>query len=182
MKSILHHIAIPLSLLLLVIAIIASCSHKRQDYSSLVLEKMGPDVTATLDFNSLSSLNEANKKVIDISTLIYSQNKAIPNLDLILKVKEDQHQTDRDLKELSKENLIVIPRPFYRLKLNKDSLRNKNSTKYLVKLMIREIDVQIDLLETIKDTTTNSDFRSFAAKSATILKQNQEDLAMSFKL
>ncbi|AWG23124.1 hypothetical protein FFWV33_17110 [Flavobacterium faecale] len=143
---------------------------------------MSPDVTASLDFNSLSSLNESNKKVIDISSIIYKQNKRIPNLDLILKVKEDHQENDRDLKELSKENLIVIPKPFYQLKLNKDSLRNKNSTKYLVKLMIREIDVQIDLLETIKDTTTNADFRSFAAKSSSTLKQNHEDLAMSFNL
>ncbi|MCG9790962.1 hypothetical protein [Flavobacterium algicola] len=159
-----------------------SCQNIKKDALNVSIQEMSPDVTSTLDFNSLSYLNEANKKVIDISSMIFYQSKHVPHLKLILKVKEDHQRNDRDFKELTKKNLTIVPKPFYQLNLNKDSLDSENSTNYLVKLLISEINLQINLLEDIKNSTTNPEFKTFAEKSALLMKQNSKMLGTTFKL
>jgi hypothetical protein len=169
-------------LLFLVIGMISSCLHKKKDYNNFYHHEPAQDVKSTIDFNSLISLNESNKKIMDISSILFHQNKPILNLSLILKIRKDHLKNELNLKQLTKRNLIIMPKPIYNLNINSDSLKNKNSTRYLAKILIDEINIQIELLEKIKITTINPDFKSFAEDSKIIFKSNNEGLKTSFKL
>ncbi|WP_366183945.1 hypothetical protein [Flavobacterium ovatum] len=174
---------IPITLLFIfVISLIYSCENKKKDYNNFFIQEPAQDVKSTIDFNSLISLNESNKKIMEISSILFHQNKPIPNLSLILKIREDHRKNELNLKVLTKRNLIIMPKPIYNLNINSDSLQNKNSTHYLAKLLINEIKTQIELLEKIKNTTISPDFKTYAEEAKIMFDNNNEGLKTSFNL
>ncbi|MCW2118946.1 hypothetical protein [Flavobacterium sp. 7A] len=181
MKSKLRSLSVPISVVLIIISSIAACNNKQKEYSSYKTEEVSTNPSRSLDFNNLTFLNQTNKKIIRLSSILFHQKKSVPHLQLILKVKDDHQHNERELKQLTKNNMMVIPRPFYELNLNKDSLHSKNSTNYLVRLLVKEIKIEINILETIQKTTTDPTFKSFAQKATVTLRQNNEDLGNSFK-
>ncbi|GIZ08412.1 hypothetical protein [Flavobacterium sp. UMI-01] len=168
--------------LILVFGSIYSCFKQRKDFGEFVFQEPTHDVNSTMDFNNLACLNESNKKIIDISTLIFNQNKKVPHLALVLKIKKNHENNNFLLRELTKRNMIVIPKPIYHLNLDKKALGNKDSTSYLVQILNQEIDIQLELLSTIKSTTFNPELKAFAEKTEKIVMQNSKDLKSNFKL
>ncbi|WP_418263181.1 hypothetical protein [Flavobacterium faecale] len=177
-----YKIVISSLFLLLCFSTIYSCYKQKKDFGEFIIHETTFDVNSAMDFNNLACINESNKKIIDISTIIFRQNKKVPNLALFLKIKKDHQNNSYQLKQLTKRNMIVIPKPIYNLDLNKDSLGDHNSTDYLVAILDNEINIQIEILDNLKSTTFNPDLKSFAEKSKKILEKNRKDLEASFNL
>ena len=165
-------------LTLLFSTLFSSCVNKKKDFSTL--ETVKTNLDSDLDFSNFSSLNESNRKTIDIINQISLLKTTAPQLNLILKIKQDYFKNDSELKRLSKKNLIVLPKPFYQLKFSKDSLKKENATEYLIVQLVTEINKQLKILETLQSTTINIDFKTFAEQSKLQTEQNYKELIVSF--
>lgn len=130
----------------------------------------------SIDFNLVDSLNESNKKIIQLSSIAFDQNKDVKTLQLFLKIKRDHQKIDAELKKLTEKNLIILPKLAYTFNLNPDSLKGKNANSYLSKVLEKEIKNQVILFDRIKKTAQNIDFKIFAIKSKKTAQANYEML------
>lgn len=160
----------------IVIIFLFSCvNEEEKNYNSFFIVAENK-VESTIDFNLIDSLNESNKKTVDVATLTFNQIKDTEKLLLILKIKRDHQKIDSELKKLTEKNLIIIPKTVYNLNLNSDSITGTNSDSYLVKVLKNQIKNQIIVFDKIEKTTQNIDFKLFILKSKKILQSNIDAL------
>lgn len=131
---------------------------------------------SAIDFNLINSLDESNRKTIEISSITFSQTKDVKTLLLLLKIKKDHQKIDSELKKLTEKNWVILPKLINNLNLNADSLKDKNSNLYLLKALETEIKNQITLLNQIEKTSQNADFKMLATQYKTIVQINNDSL------
>jgi hypothetical protein len=170
------------NLLLFIVNISAiSCTDKEKENNDAVF-KIDPNKSeSAIDFNLIDCLNESNKKTISLASLTFNQTKDVKTLELLLKIKKDQQKIDSELKRLTENNLIIVPKLVYHLNTNSDSLKGKNSNLYLLKILETEIQIQITIFGNIENTFQNIDFKIFAKKSKKTLQSNSTALKNTFK-
>lgn len=167
--------------LLLFIANISAISCTNKENSDALFKVDSTKSESTIDFNLIDCLNESNKKTISLASLTFIQTKDVKTLELLLKIKKDQQKIDSELKRLTENNLIILPKLIYHLNINSDSLKGKNSNLYLLKVLETEIKNQATLFDKIETTSQNIDFKLFAIKSKKTLKSNNTALKNTLK-
>lgn len=133
-------------------------------------------VETAIDLASLDYLFESNQKTVELTKLIGEQSKDVNTLQFLINTKNEQQKMSIELKKIVNQNLIIVPEAFYILNINTDSLKNKKDSLYLLKKIQTEINNQIVLLNNIKTTTTDSDFRLFAIQYEKRIQNNNETL------
>lgn len=133
---------------------------------------------STIDFNQINSLNESNKKTMELAAITFYQITDRETLQLVLKIKKDHQKIDIELKKLAEKNLIIIPQIVYTMEINPDSIKRKNIDLYFLNLVRNQIKNQIVLLDKIEKSSLNTDFKILAAKSKKILQCNNDALQM----
>jgi uncharacterized radical SAM superfamily protein len=151
-----------------------SCTTKENNDTVFKIEPSKAE--STIDFNLIDCLNESNKKAISLANITFSQTKDVKTLQLLLKIKKDHQKIDSELKKLTENNLIIVPKVVYHLNINADSLKGKNSNLYLLKTLETEIKNQTLILDNIENTSQNIDFKIFAKKSKKTLQTNNDAL------
>lgn len=151
-----------------------SCNNQENDDNNSFLELESTKSDPTIDFDIIESLNESNQKNIQLSNSTFGTTKNLQTLQLLLKIKKNHENIDYELKKITKKNLIVIPKLTNKVNLNADSLKSKKATIYLLQLLKSQIKTEIKLLDSIKKTCPNIDFKIFALKSKKILDTNNE--------
>lgn len=167
-----------LLILLLIIVNIStiSCNNEEKENNDAFFKIEPTKVEPTIDFNLIINLNESNKKTISLATFTFSQTKDVKTFQLLLKIKKDHQKIDSELKKLTENNLIIIPKLDYQMNLNSDSLNEKKTDLYLLKILDKEINKQAMVFDSIEKDSQNTDFKIFAIKSRKILKENNEVL------
>jgi hypothetical protein len=135
-----------------------------------------PKEEPTINFNTIDCLNESNQKSIELSTISLRFSKDLTILTKLLKIKRDNKKIHSDFNELTKENLIIIPKLFLHIYINDDSLINKKLELYILKKLKTEIKNQITSLDSIEKYNQNNNFKTFARNSKKILKENNDEL------
>ena len=160
----------------LVLIATISCDYKKpKSYSnSIFKENKEIEIDSKINFRNVAKLNEANQKVIDIATIAFNKSEELNKSRVILKIKKDHQKIESELKKITSENLIIIPEPIFDLKLNQNFLNGLNSNYYLISLLEKEINNQIILLDSMKGTSRDEEFKKFADKSKDILVNNNE--------
>ena len=105
-----------------------------------------------------------------------NKTKDIKKKELFLKIKHDHQLIDSRLKQLTKDNLIIITKTIYNLDKNQDSLKGKKGDVVILKWLNTEIDFQISKLSNIEAISKNDDFKKFATQTKDVLKENQDAL------
>lgn len=164
-------------LVLFIVSIrLISCTDKDKDNYESVFKIEPTKAESTIDFHLIDCLNESNNKTISLVTLTFDQTKDAKTLVLLLKIKNDHQKIDSELKKLTENNLIIVPKLTYHLNLNSDSLKGKNPNLYLLKTLETEIKNQTTLFDKIENTSQNIDFKTFAKKSKQTLLSNNSAL------
>lgn len=161
-------------ILFLFIAIISvfSCINQEEKYNDYHFKQDKKIAKTTIDFYQIDSLNQSNRKAIDITNLLSKNTKDSKKLELMLNVKRDFQKIDLELKNLTEKNLIIIPKPIYPLNIDSDSLHRKKTFSYLLSLLKNQIKEQIILFSNIEKNTQNIDFKIFLIKSKKILQKD----------
>lgn len=168
--------------LLIVTMSTISCNKKKENYNAVFNFNFEPIKTeSTIDFNLIDSLNQSNKKTLYLAAYTFSQIKDVKTLQLLLKIKKDHQKIDSELKKLTENNLIVIPKLYHQLNVNNDSLNGKKSNFYLLKKLEEEIKNQATIFDDIANTSQNTDFKIFAQKSKKTLHINTIALENTLK-
>lgn len=181
-KSLLFRIASYALCVLFIISVVCSCNKKGESFTDSIFGTTTENIESTIDFNLVDRINESNKKVIDITTIVAEHINDNTKRQLVLKIKNDHQIIDLELKQFAKNNLILIPKPIYILNNNPDSFKGPNVDVYLLHWLKKEINNQITQFDSIETTTKNSDFKTFATKSKEILEQNNDALQSSLSI
>jgi len=129
-----------------------------------------------IDFNTMACLEEANQKATELSNISLKLSKDLKTHQLLLKIKRDNTKINSDFGKLTKENLIIIPKPIYHIYVNEDSINREQPDLYILKKLETEIKNQIVSLDSIEKNTQNIDFKLFAEQSKKTLEDNNEKL------
>jgi len=153
-----------------------SCTNQEKEHTSSLYKMESLKEEPSINFNTIDCLNEANQKAIDLSIISLRLSKDLNIFKKLLKIKRDNKKINSDFDKLTKENLIIIPKLFYQLDINDDSLVNKKLELYVLKRLETEIINQISSLDSIEKYNQNIDFKLFAIHSKEILKDNNKVL------
>lgn len=162
--------------LVITLTCFSSCINKQKDFTDAIFGNFNNQIESSIDFSVVDCINESNKKTIEIVTLAYNKTKDIQKKELFLKIKQDHQLIDSRLKQLTKDNLIIITKTIYNINKNPDSLKGKKGNIFILKWLNREIDFQISQLSNIEEISKNDDFKKFATQTKDILKENQNAL------
>ncbi|MDR6843726.1 hypothetical protein [Flavobacterium granuli] len=163
------------NLLLFIVNIsVISCTDKENNDTIFKVEPTKAE--STIDFNLIDCLNESNKKTISLATITFYQTKDVKTLQLLLKIKKDHQKIDSELKRLTENNLIIVPKLSYHFNINSDSLKGKNPNLYLLKALRTEIKNQTAIFKNIENTSQNIDFKIFAKNSKKTIQSNNAAL------
>ena len=163
------------SILFIINISVFSCIDKEEDTYS-IFKAESAKYYHTVDYNLIYSLNESNKKNIDLSSITFNKTKDVKTLQLLLKIKRDHQNIDSKLKILTEKNLIIIPKLIYDWNINYDSSKGKNLPLFLSSLLEIEISNQIKLLNEIEKTFQDAEFKLFAKQSKEVLESNNDSL------
>lgn len=158
-----------------------SCTDKEKENNDPYFIIEPTSAEPIIDFKLIDCLNESNQKTISLALLTSNRTKDKKTLQLLLKIAEDQQKIDSELKKLTENNLIIVPKLAYRLHLNPDSLKGKKSVLYLLKTLETEIKNQTILFENIESSSKNIDFKTFAKKSKKTLQINNAALESTLR-
>lgn len=161
---------------LITLTCFSSCINKQKDFTDAIFGNFNNQIESSIDFSVVDCINESNKKTIEIVALAYNKTKDIKKKELFLKIKHDHQLIDSRLKQLTKDNLIIITKTIYNLDKNQDSLKGKKGDVVILKWLNTEIDFQISQLSNIEAISKNDDFKKFATQTKDILKENQDAL------
>ncbi|MGQ7946856.1 hypothetical protein [Flavobacterium sp. WC2509] len=153
---------------------IQSCTNQEKENNNSILESTKEE--PTIDFNLIDCLNEYNQKNIKLSDITFDLTKDVKTLQLLLKIKKNHQDIDSELKKLTKQKLIIIPKIVYQININPDSIKGKKATLYLLKKLKNQIETQISLFDSIEKNSQNTDFKILAIKSRKILENNNNVL------
>ena len=153
-----------------------SCTNQEKEYTNSFYKMEPTKEDPIIDFNTMNCLNESNLKAIELSSVSLRLSKDLETLKLLLKIKRDNKKINSDFNKLTKENLIIIPKPIYHINLNEDSINNVKLELYVLEKLETEIKNQIISFDSIEKNTQNVDFKLFAKRSKEILKDNSEAL------
>lgn len=151
-----------------------SCIRDEKRYTNTIFTENNIEVESNINFRTVASLYELNKKIIDIASISFNNSKQLESSKVLLKIKKDHEKIESQLKEIANENLIIIPQPFINLNLNETFLNEIDSNFYLISLLEKEIKNQIVLLDTIEKTSKDTQFITFADQSKDLLIVNNE--------
>lgn len=169
------HLLYLLSFFIAVICML-SCTNQEKEYTSSLYKMDYPKEELSINFNTIDCLNESNQKAIELSSMSLRLSKDLSILKKLLKIKSDNKKINSDFNKLTKKNLIIIPKLFYHIDINDDSLINKKPELYVLKKLETEIKNQITSLDSIEKYNPNNDFKTFARNSKRILKDNNDVL------
>lgn len=169
------NIKIILYTLLLYISVI-SCNNKNSNTIHNTSKNSEIGFEPKINFKTVATLNETNKKILEIASIAFNNSSELKKSQLILKIKKDHQRIESDLQKISNQNLIIIPEPIFDLKLNETSLKEKNFNYYLISLLDKEIKNQIILLDSIENRTKSIEFKNFADKYKDTLISNNAKL------
>lgn len=153
-----------------------SCNNTQKSYFNTISIKESIEKESKINFQSVALLNETNKKIIDIASIAFTNSNELNESKIILKIKRDHQKIESDLKKLTDLNLIIIPNLFFELSLNEKSLKSLNSSYYLISLLEKEINNQINLLDSIEKVSEDEAFHIFVEKSKNTLLVNSKVL------
>ncbi|HSD05981.1 hypothetical protein [Flavobacterium sp.] len=159
-----------------IISLIVACNNPKNEYSNALFKSSSPKETPITDFTTIDCLNESNQKVIKLSTISFQQTKNPKALRILLKIKNGHQKIDFNLKKLTKDNLIIIPKLNYNININNDSIKRRNSDRYIFRTLDNEIKNQMVLMDSLQKTTHNSDLKIFALQSKRTLEENNKAL------
>jgi len=164
-------------LFIVIISLIVACNNQKNEYSNALFKASSPTEAPITDFTTIDCLNESNQKVIKLSTISFQQTKNPKALRVLLKIKNGHQKIDFNLKKLTKDNLIIIPKLNYNININNDSLRKRrNSDRYIFRTLDNEIKNQMALMDSLERTTHNNDLKIFALQSKRTLEENNKAL------
>lgn len=169
------NIKIILYTLLLYISVI-SCNNKNSNTIHNTSKNSEIDFEPKINFKTVATLNETNKKILEIASIAFNNSSELKKSQLILKIKKDHQKIESDLQKISNQNLIIIPEPIFDLKLNEIFLKEENFNYYLISLLDKEIKNQIILLDSIENRTKDIEFKNFADKYKETLISNNAKL------
>nr|WP_315150125.1 hypothetical protein [uncultured Flavobacterium sp.] len=164
-----------LSFFIAIISILSCTNQEKENIDSIYkMDYIKED--PSINFSTIDCLNESNQKAIELSGISLRLYTDLNILKKLLKIKRDNKKINSDFNKLTKENLIIIPKLFYHLDINDDSLVNKKPELYVLKKLEIEIKNQITSLDSIEKYNQNNDFKTFARNSKKILKKNNDVL------
>jgi tRNA-binding EMAP/Myf-like protein len=170
----LYYFIYPIALISL---LFSSCTDSDKKESTFLNDIFSDnEIESKINFKTVASLYETNKKNIVIASIAFNNSKELKESQIILKIKKDHQNFEFGLKKIANENLIIIPEPIFDLNLDQKNLKGISSSYYLISLLEKEINNQIVLLDSIKKNSKDTQFKAFADKSKKILIENNNSL------
>lgn len=158
-------------LFLFLFVITISCNRTKEENNQIKESCIAFD----LEYKLIANLNDSNAKVIDIVSQSFEQSNDFSQLKVINNIKKSHKKIEKKLKIIANDNLILIPKATYTLP---DSLAaNETENIYLLYILKKSIQQEINVLEYIEEKSDNISLRNFASKSKELLLSNQELLS-----
>lgn len=153
-----------------------SCTNQKKRDNKLFFDPKPLAKKPIIDYSLIDCLNESNQKIIKLSHTSFEITKDVATLQLLLEIKRNHENIEKELIHLTQKNLIIIPRIIYQHTIDEDTLKSNQADLFLLKKLGSEIKNQITLLDSIEKTNLNNDFKMFARKHKKTLNQNNETL------
>lgn len=159
-----------------IIIFFQSCKNQEKKSHTSFFKMESTKVEPIIDFNIIDCFKESNNKIIKLTNITFERSKDFKTLQLLSGIKKNQKEMDYSLKNLTKKNLIIIPKSIDKMNINIDSIKTKKGDLHLLRLLESEIDNQIILLDSISKSTKDIEFKIFSANSKKILESDNEKL------
>lgn len=173
MKKLLHKDYYLIYIVLIALLFAISCNNKKEEKNIISNQEKNKN-EINIDFKLIAYLNDSNAKVIEIANKSFLQTDNFDQLRVINKIKKNHKKIQKDLIKIAEKNLIIIPKPIYNLKLNNIFSNNQSKNYYLLNILEKSIQEEINILESIEKSTQNISFKVFAIKSKEILITNKK--------
>jgi hypothetical protein len=173
MKKLLQKNYYLIYLVLIAFLFAISCNNEKEE-KNIISNQEKNKIEINIDFKLIAYLNDSNSKVIEIATKSFLLTDNFDQLRIINNVKNSHIKIQKDLIKIAEKNLVIIPKPIYNIKLNNTFLNNQNKNYYLLNVLEKSIQEEINILENIEKSTQNISFKVFATKSKEILITNKK--------
>lgn len=154
---------------------LVSCNYilkNNKNQNKITIEKA---IRISIDKEEARLLVKASKNNLDILELcetikeIETEN---PIKQLVENLEETHLEISKKYNDLAREKLISIPNYLNASNIEKATLENDAFVETSLKLILKKINKQIKLLDTLAETTNNAEFKVLAVKDHYILKSN----------
>jgi hypothetical protein len=155
---------------------LCSCIKSKNYYNSSILDKKITEKRPVINFKSLDSLDESNRKTIELSSILFDTTEDVKTLQLLASIRKNHEKINLELNNLTNKNLIIIPKLAYHTDIKHDCVKSVKNKIYLLKTLETELKNQITTFEGIEKTSQNIDFRIFAMQSKKAIENNNKVL------
>jgi len=129
------------------------------------------DVNSKISEQVLTQLAESNLKIVAIAQKA-QEGKISKKTRITLESVEKNHSELKDkIREIAKDNFIIIPNTLYDTTIIKNFIDEMNITLYLKKLE-NSLNTELDLYQTTNTTTQNNDLKALIKDAIPVINKN----------
>lgn len=119
----------------------------------------------------LTQIAESNLKIVAIAQKAQEGKLQNSTRTVLEEVENDHIQLKNKIREIAKDNFIIIPNTLYDTTILKSFISEANASMYLKKIE-KSLLIELKLYNTIATTAKNNDLKELAKKAISVIQKN----------